>query len=314
MSVGSVDRALHNRPGISEQTKDKILRIARELRYQPNLPARSLVTGRTKTVGIVVFDLAHSYFSEVVTACISRLSTAGYFAYVAISNQDSEEELRCIDRMASLGVDGILIVPVNKGAAFQERLGNLNIPVISIGNRINATWPCISVDYARASEDAVDFLADRGYRRVIYLCPPLERAESVNASAVVSRAEGYRRAVQNHPELAPARIITGSDYMAEIKKLVIPTEVRTALLCTSDVFALKVYSYFSHNGISIPGDIGLMGFDNIGILQYFHPDLTTVDCSINETGIRSAECLLARFDGIDISPSLPHRVVVGETT
>jgi LacI family transcriptional regulator len=313
VSVGSVDRALHNRPGISEQTKAKILKTAEAVGYRPHLPARSLVTGKTNTVGIIVFDLSHTYFSQVVTACISRLTDAGYFAYVAVSNQHTDEERRCLDNMASLGVDGIIVLPINKGTDFHQFVKSLNRPIVTIGNFLSRDWPFVSVDYESACFDAVEFLAMRGYRRIVHLSPPLARNREINAYAVERRAEGYRRAIRSLSGLEAPEIITGSRYLDQLDELRLSANNATAILCSSDVYALRALTYLTKKGARIPGDLGLMGFDNIETLEYIHPSLATVDCSIRETGSRAAECLLSEFAGEYVSPILPHTIIEGET-
>lgn len=313
VSIGSVDRALHNRPGINALTRKRIIDKAKELRYRPNLPARSLVMGTTKTVGIVVFDLVHAFFSQLVTAAISRLRQEGYFASVAVSEKERAEERKCLEQMSSLDVDGIIVFPMNKGREFDAFLKGLHKPIVTVGNLVSQSWPYVGVDYEKASFDAVAYIASRGYRRIVYLCPPLATRGEENRYAVEMRAAGYARAMRTIPGLDKPKVISGPGYLAHIDRLEFGTASKTAILCSSDIYALKILTYLTKKGIRIPEDVGLMGFDNIDTLQYVHPTLATVDCLISEIGSRAAECLLKELSGEYLSPVIGHRIIAGET-
>lgn len=311
VSIGSVDRALHNRKGINTETRELILETARSLGYVPNLAARGLVTGKTMVIGLIVFDLAHAYFAELVTAAISRLSERGYFAHVTVSDKDPERERLSIRQMSSLGVDGLLLTPIGVGPWFDSLLATLNRPVVTVANYIGERWPYVGIDYARATEDAVEFLVRQGYGRIIFLSPPLRGSTGVNTYAIDRRLAGFKSAMDSHPTV-DAPIIDGPQYLDRIERLDLAA-ARTAVLCSSDVYALKVLTFFTSKGVRVPDDVGIMGFDNIGTLAHVHPALATVDTSIESIGIEAADTLLDSIRGQSVSKILPHRIIPGET-
>jgi len=113
-SRGTVDRALHGRKGINPKTREKILKVANELGYHPHLIARSLVKERTKTIGMIVFDLYNRFFAQIVNAAEEKARELGYSLYLTLTNKSLEEERRCIERLVGWRVDGIILSPVNK--------------------------------------------------------------------------------------------------------------------------------------------------------------------------------------------------------
>ena len=273
---------------------------------------RSLVTGRTHTIGVVVFDLQHPFSAQLVTSVLTRLRNAGYFSSVTVSSGDPDEETRCLEQMSSLNVDGIIMVPINKGRKFDEYLKSLGRPIVTVVNSVSKSWPYVGVDYRKASKDAVAHAAARGYRRILCLFPYYPRSRSENSHAITMLVKGYQKAISQIEGLAEPMIISGNDYIEKIDKLRFGKRQRTAILCSNDSLALELLTYLSNKGLSIPEDVGLMGFDNIEMLRHVHPPLATIDCSIEEIGKRAAECLLSEFKGEYLSPVVRHRIIPGE--
>ena len=320
VSQGSVDRAFNDRKGISPETKQKILRVAEEVGYRPHLLAKSLAKGETKTIGIVVFDLAHSFFSQLVTETILSLKSAGYFSYVSITDKDPAEEFSCLSHLSALQVDGIILVPINKGKEFNQRLKLLKTPVVTVGNSLESSaFPFVGIDDERAIHDAVVFIKGKGYRNIVYISPPLYGNTLVNEYGPVKRLKGFQRAMQKVYADSKPTIIKGDKYLKEINALIphLIQEGKTALLCSNDHFAIRVLDLLEKRNVAIPSEIGIMGFDNIDMLTYIKPRLTTVDYRIPEIGKR----VVARLLGIiqqstDPDPAadiIEHSIVEGET-
>jgi LacI family transcriptional regulator len=112
VSQGTVDRALHNRPGISAETRERILLTARQLGYRPDQLASSLVRGRTMTIGLVLFDLYNRFFAQIASAVEENAKSRGYFVYLTLTRKDLGEEKSCIERLAGRRVDGLILCSV----------------------------------------------------------------------------------------------------------------------------------------------------------------------------------------------------------
>ncbi len=314
VSRGSVDRALHDKPGISRATREKVLRVSREVGYRVDLLARGLVKGKTSAIGVVVFDLAHEFFAELVSAIMDCARAAGYFAHVALSGKDRGEETAALERLAGLNVDGFLILPVGKGREFERYLSSLNRPLVCIANRLSKKWPFVGLDDRLATAEAVRYIASRGYRRIVYVSPPLGDRDDANRYAVEQRALGYRDALRETPGLAQPLVLRTHGYLADVDGLDLARE-RTAFMCHSDIFALRILRHLAASGLRVPEDAGVMGFDNIETLQFVRPALATVDFHIPEIARRAVETLLSLMNGGKGSPAVvvEHQIVPGES-
>ncbi len=314
VSRGSVDRALHDKPGISRDTMERILRVSRELGYRADLLARGLVKGRTNTIGVVVFDLAHEFFAELVSAIMDCAKAAGYFAYVALSQKAQDEETEALERLAGLNVDGFVILPVGKGKEFERYLCSLNRPLVTIANRLSRKWPFVGLDDRRATCEAVRHIASRGYDRIVYVSPPLGERQDVNLYTVQQRYLGYRDALRATFGPNKAVVLRTHEYLAAIDCLDLRSE-RTAFMCHSDIFALRILRHLQSRGYSVPEDAGVMGFDNIETLQFVRPSLATVDFHIQEIGKRAFECLLGHIKGERTASVVvvEHHIVAGDS-
>jgi len=296
VSIGTVDRALNDRPGISPKTKEKILRVSREIGYRPHLIARSLKTGKTMTLGIVVFDLDNQYFSQLIDALEKRLRTSGYFLHLTLSDHDQEREIACLEHLASLRVDGIFLVATNAGTQFSSFLKSLNVPIVTLGNRVSKTIPFVGIDDRAALGEVVDYVVSEGYREVVYYSPPLSYHGRENIYAVAERLAGYKESIDKH-HLRQVVIKEKNDFRLLVELLRSSSD-RTAVVCSSDIFALQTLRYLSAEGFRVPEDVGLMGFDDIDLLEYVSPPLTTVS---QRTG-----------DLVDLAVNLMTRLLANE--
>ncbi|MFC5649161.1 LacI family DNA-binding transcriptional regulator [Paenibacillus solisilvae] len=305
---GTVDRALNNRPGISAETRQKIMKVAEELGYRPHFLAQSLVKGETKTLGIVLFDIHNRIFSQLFHSFEAEARKQGYFIYLVLSNKDKELEIEYINSLLDRKVDGIALSPINKGTKFESFLNRSNVPILSFGNRLSARFPFVWIDDKQAIKEAVSHIVSRGYRTFIYVSPPLRNKGKENIYVPEQRHKGFLEACKALTDIR-YHVITDRDYLMTIKRLVNEAEDKPAILCSSDIYALDILRFLKTHKIRVPEHVGVMGFDNIDILNYVNPPLTTIDFNVDEIGRRSAELLIENIKGKDI----PLRTNVGYT-
>lgn len=295
VSIGTVDRALNNRPGINPETKERILRVGRELGYRPHLVARSLKTGKTFTVGIVVYDLDNRFFAQLVNAIENAARESEYFVYLTLSHHDLIRERGCLEHLASLNVDGVLIVPTNKGNEFIRFVKSLPVPVVTIGNRISATVPFVGLQDREAIRGTIGVIANKGYRRVIYVSPPLSYGGKENIYEVEERYEGFREGIREHS--LQSYVIRDKHFEAALSEAVKADGGRSAIMCSSDIYALECLRLLDIWGLRVPTDIGLVGFDDIDILKYVRPSLTTISYPTREIAREAFAVLKVLMDG-----------------
>jgi LacI family transcriptional regulator len=303
VSIGTAARALNDRPGINKRTKEKILRVSRELGYRPHLLARSLRIGRTMTIGIVVYDLDNRFFAQLVNALETTAKESGYFIYLTLSNHDLEQERACLEHLAGLNVDGVLMVPMNKGTEFIQFLKSLQLPLVTIGNRLSQSIPFVGIQDRAAIHRAVDAAAQRGYKRIIYVSPPLSYKGRENIYEVEERLEGFREGARKHG--IETAVIKEKAFREPLLATSASADTRTAIMCSSDIYALEALSYLRAAGFRVPEDRGLIGFDDIDLLRYVTPALTTISYPIPQVALEAFALLKRLMAGESDLPDVP---------
>ncbi|ULT56086.1 LacI family transcriptional regulator [Neobacillus drentensis] len=317
VSPGTVDRALNNRPGIKLKTKKNVLEAARLLNYRPDLTARSLVKGRTMTLGIVLFDLYNRSFAQLLNAVELKARELGYHLYIALTDKDPENEKQCLEYLVNHKVDGIILFTVNQGKEFEEYLKGLSIPIITIFNFLSEQWEYVGIQERASMRDVADYIVNRGYKSFIYICPPLKYLGKSNMYTQEERLKGFLEGLSMKGIAEPPVIIKHNDYLKALEKVEIKIENRTAIVCSCDLYALEVMNYLKGKGMKIPEDVGLMGYDNIDVLKYITPKLTTVEYPIECIGYKAAESLVHKIEHgyftTEKSATLNYKIVAGES-
>ena len=278
VSQGTVDRALNNRSDIKAETKQKILETARQYGYREHVQALpDKIIGQ---VGIIVFNLENSYFSELITETEYILREEGYGTTVMFSHYDQQYEIECIRNLYNMGVNGIVLCSVNNGIEFENYLKLFDIPIVAVGNRV-ASLPYVGIDDFAAMRDMTEAVILEEPEHIVYFSPALRYP---NAFAQRSRYEGFISAVGN----TEYSVVTSIDDIKE------HYDKKTAILCSSDYYALKAYMKGSNARI--------YGFDNIKALEKYQISITSVGYSMAQ---------IAR-EAVDIiKGSKKHSVFVG---
>jgi LacI family transcriptional regulator len=315
VSAGTVDRALNNRTGISEKTREKILKTAKELNYRPDYTARSLVMGKTMTIGVVLFDLYNRSFAQLLNAIELKARELGYFIYITLSDKNPENELNCIEHLVNRKVDGIILFTVNKGEQFEANLSKWGIPIITIFNYVSEKWEYIGIQERQAMKEAVDYIASKRYKKFIYISPPLTYLGKNNIYTQEERLNGFYDGLKSNGITSKPLIIKNSEYIKELDNITFSQDGKVAIVCSTDLYALEVMNYLKEKGFNIPEQVGVMGFDDIDMLKYITPRLTTVKYPIDEIGRRAIESMVNKINhGHFIStPLLNYQIIKGES-
>jgi len=315
VSAGTVDRALNNRPGIKPETKRRILEVARQMNYRPDYLARSLARGRTMTLGVIMYDLNNRSLSQIINAIHNKAREYDYFIDFVMSDQDPHKEKDHIEYLVNRKVDGIILFPCNYGQDYDDYLATLNTPIVTIINRISDRWPYIGIDDTTAMKQAVELIRQRGYEHIIYICPNLSSRGRSNTYVWEKRLDGVLEGVRQFREEDRLTIVKEEQYIQALEEMDLTSLGKTAILCSCDFHALEIMIYLREKGISVPKDIGLMGFDNIDTLRYVTPSLTTIDYAVKEIGTRAVEALLAQIEGNPSSyvPLLDYKIIQGDS-
>jgi LacI family transcriptional regulator len=298
VSLGTIDRAFRNRPGIKAETRERIMAAARAYDYKPNLIAKNLRQGRTFEIGLVVHDLENEFFAQLVNEIQEIVWAKQYYLQLAVSRRDADRERTGLEHMSGRNVDGIILFSVCRGAEFDEFLRKLNRPIVTIANKISGSWPFVGLSDRRVMRELTETVIAKGYERLVFVGPLRRFAASANLYQIEERYAGFLEACGGNP-LVDHLLWAGGDYLEELRSFEIGKR-RTAILCCSDIFALEILNDLQGRGLSVPRDLGLMGFDSINALKYVKPSLSTVVYPIRQMGDMAFSLLTdERRDGDD---------------
>jgi LacI family transcriptional regulator len=289
ISPMAVSKALRNHKDIGEETKARVRKRAAELNYRMDWIARSMVTGRTYLVGLVVPDLMQSFFAEIATALTAILAPAGYHLLISHSNENAAEEAANIDLLVARKVDGLVIASVQRKA---KAFAGLKTPFALIDRRV----PGLKANYVGTKNEDIGFLAtqhliEQGCRRIAHLRGPA-------LSTAAGRSRGYRQALEKHHLAAHADLVQqaghddASGYRA-MKRLLTGKRRPDGVFCFNDPVAIGAMRAILEEGLSIPQDIAIIGAANMHYADMFRIPLSTVDQGTSAMGEAAARLLLA---------------------
>lgn len=318
VSRTTIHRALHDGAGrIHPDTKEMILRVARENGYRPDLLARGLVKGQTFNIGVVVLDVKNRYFAQMLNAIGMEANKRGYFVNITLHGNDKEAEKNQLARLADYHVDGIIVSSVNEGEDYRKFLESLEVPIVSVDNKIADGIPFVGINQRKAMAQAAEKALEKGYTKLVYVCPPIDEQSGRNIYVHQERLAGFQEAVETISGVETLYLLDW-DYLEKVKEA-LNSPKAAAFICAADEFALDIMKYLKKYGKKAGIDFGIMGFDNIDALDYVVPRLTTISNSVEEVAVAALDLLFTlinnKQDGREAKQSLfiQHRFVEGET-
>lgn len=295
VSRTTVHRALNNTGRISEKTKQYILEMAEKNGYRPDLLATGLAKGKTYYIGVVVMDVNNRYFSQMLSALEVKAREQGYFINITLHQNNKEIEKEQLCKLADYHVDGIILSSVNKGEEYKKFIESLNIPVVTIDNKVAEGIPFVTVNGRAAIREAVKLVIQSGYEKIVFVCPPLADKQMENIYVHEERTAGFLEAVQQRDNLE--YVVLGDwEYKEKAWKELEKEEKRTVFLCTGDMFALDLMRDLKKKGKYAGKDYGIMGYDNIDFLEYVSPRLTTIENHVERVATEALNLLLELMD------------------
>ncbi|MEU9103898.1 LacI family DNA-binding transcriptional regulator [Streptomyces xanthophaeus] len=289
VSHQTVSRVLNGAPHVRPGTRERVLAAIRELDYRPNVAARALVTRRSQTLGVVSFGSALYGPASMLDSIEQAARSAGYFVSVAsIRSLDTRAVQEAVERLRDQGVEGIVVIaPQTTAVSAVSRLSTA-VPVVAVGSGSGTRVPTVSVDNEAGARAVTRHLLDLGHTTVHHIAGPPGWLETT------TRQAGWRRALQEAgapvPEAHPGDWSARAGYEAGLRIAGDPTV--TAVFCANDQLALGLLRALHEAGRAIPGDISVVGFDDISEAAYFAPPLTTVRQDFGELGRRALELLV----------------------
>jgi len=313
ISPSTVSRALSDHCDISKATKTKVLKMAETLHYQPNSIAQSLKTSKTNVIGVIVPAIQNYFFSQIVSSIEKVLFDYGFTIIVCQSNESFDKEVLNIQTLTSNRVAGLLIAvsQTTKNYDHIKRLQLLNIPFVFFDRECDGiNVPSVTVDNYLGASLGVQYLVDRGYTRIAHLAGPQ------NISTSKTRYQAYCDVLKkNNIPYNENYVLYGGffecDGYTNIPRLLQQQTRPKAIFAVNDPVAFGAYKKIKEMGYAIPGDIALMGYDDIPFMCSLDPPVTTVHQPMDQIGYQAANMLLDQL-GVTIDKEKLNSLLVPE--
>jgi LacI family transcriptional regulator len=298
VSTATVSRTVNGNPLVSSKTADKVWRAIRELGYYPNSHARTLVSGRSRILGLIISDIANPFFPELVKGFEDTAIVRDYNVMIANTGYDSSRMTIGVRRMIEHQVDGVAIMTSEVDHDLVDQLSRRGVPIVFLDvGTVKRRVSNIKVDYATGIREAIDHLYNLGHRSVAFISGPMKLKSARVRRTAFLKSLAARHMDSNESLIATGnhRVDGGQSCMEELLRL---RRRPTAVLASNDLTAIGALRAIHAEGLQVPRDISLIGFDDIELSQYTDPPLTTVRLSREELGRSAFEALINNIEGV----------------
>ncbi len=323
VSKATAARVLGNYGTASPQVKEKVLAAAHKLGYRANELARSMTTGRSGTIGVVVGDIENPYFGQAVRGITEVARTAGIDVILANSGEDVNKEQAAVRVLLGKRVDGLIVTPASMSEARHlhevQRTGR---PLVLLDRAIpDLDVDTVVTDDRAAASAATRVLIEAGHRQIAYISAtksddPIYRGpHQICLTTVMSRIEGFLEAAahagingaEQYIRLGATRLGASKAIISDLLSL---PQRPTAILASDNVVALEVFKTVRALGMSIPEDLSLIAFHDADWTSVTSPPITVISQPVYDLGVKSAQLLIKRITG---SIDAPRRLVLATT-
>jgi LacI family transcriptional regulator len=293
VSIATVSRTINGVPTVTPQLSRRVWKVIEELGYYPNTQARALVSGRSRTFGLIVSEITNPFFPEIVQEFEDVAVQHNYEVLLTSTVHDASRMALSVRRMIERQVEGVAIVTFGMEEALLEDLKSRNVPLVFID--VGPPLPRISnirIDYVHGVRQAVQHLAALRHERIAFISGPL------TLKSAVARRKAFLQSMEEIGlPVESKHIVEGNHTMeggiAAMRTLLGLTPCATAVICSNDMTAIGAMRASYDQGVKVPADLSVIGFDDIRLAQFVTPPLTSVKMSQTEIARLAFSALLA---------------------
>ncbi len=294
VSVVTVSKVMRDHSDIGAETRKRVLAKAQELNYRPNLTARSLVTGRSYQVGVIVPTLLHPFFAEVLEALSTTMKQDGYAVMISSSMEDPAIEEAAIEQLLGHRMDGLIVASCSSSPTKFRQLKEQGIPFVLI----DRFFPDFKTNFVGVDDRAVGRMATE--HLIAMGCKRIAHIRGLEFTTGVGRFEGYKQALEENgikfsPELiSPYMTADGRDWQQTFSAMrnLLAGKRPDGVFCYNDPMAIAAVEVALEAGLRIPQDIAFIGCDNLHFDSSLKASLSSVDHHSGQIGVRAAKLLL----------------------
>ena len=303
----TVSRVVNQNGYVSEETREKVLRVVKELNYRRNGLARGLKRQRTDTVGLVLGDIANPYSAELARSIRDITTERGYNLFICISEHSAKEDVAAFESLTDHQVDGIIVATRSNrmGDEYLHEMIERGVPIVCVGRDFHdEKADTVTADALNGGFQATQHLIDLGHKKIAFI------GTTLSSGTNLKRFQGYLKALKENNLTVDERLVTGNTeanddapgYSTEklgyeaMKRLLALPNPPTAVFARNDFTAIGAINAIKESGLKIPSDISIVGFDDIPMAMHTYPALTTVRQPTRRQGTLAAEFLLRRVE------------------
>jgi LacI family transcriptional regulator len=314
VSKSTVSRVINASTPVHPDKKEAVLAAMKELNFEPNIFARGLASGQSKTIGVMTQNIGSPFYDGISQGILASLSATDYSPIFADGRWRSETGIAAAETLLGRMVDGLIIV----GSRLAEKQLNAlqgRVPTMIVGRQIPG-WDnrCLFLDNEQAGYDATKHLIDLGHERIVHIRGISDHQDAIH------RFDGYRRALSEadlpvDPNLVCEGEFDGDSGVHAVQSLLSKGIKFTAIFAANDMTAMGARLALYRTGIRVPDDVSIVGFDDQAESAFVAPPLTTVNQPAHEMGAAAADTMVKLIAGEDIQiPKLESKLVIREST
>ena len=295
VSTTTVSYVINKTRYVSDELTIRVIDAMETLDYHPNILARSLRSGSTKTIGLVIPDITNQFFSEISRLIEDKGFEFGYSVILCNTDDDLDKEKHYIDVMINKQIDGVIFISSGNSSEVLAKAEKFNIPIVLADRNIeNTSFDLVLTNNFKGGYDATKYLIDLGHQKIACIAGPSLITPSSD------RLTGYKQALSDSGIPFDPTLVIHGDFHFEsgiiaTKSILERSKDTSAVFACNDMMALGAMRTIHNSGLEIPGDISVIGFDNVPLSHTAYPALTTIAQPINQISVLSVEYLLERI-------------------
>ena len=317
VSTATVSRTLNQSGPVKAATARKVWRAVTALNYYPNSHARTLVSGRSRLIGLIVSDITNPFFPELIRTFEDLAAQKQYDLLLTSTNYDTSRMTACLRRMLERKVDGVAMMTSEMDMSLIKELSKRSVPIVFMDvGQMGPRMSHVSIDYGNGIRQAVDHVASLGHKNIGFITGPLD------LHSARTRRQAFVDGMRQHQITLEPKLVREGTHTAEggekaMKELLKPAKLPTAVVCSNDWTAIGALHALHAAGLRVPEDVSLVGFDDIPLTSYTTPTLTTVRMSARDVGSTAFQALFSLIGEEHVEGDVyqvPTRLVVREST
>ena len=298
VSQPTVSRVLNGNKAVDPEIRERVLACAREHNYQSNALAKGLQGSQTHLLGVFLHNISNSFFADLAQEIEARAREHGYSIILFNSGHDPQKQLECMDVVRRYRVDGVLMVPVlRESEMWQECVDRLDVPMVVVTRQVTG-FDSVYVDHEAAGQQVARHLAAQNYERFLFIGRPTD-----------TKFKGFSQELETMGKVSGNEIgcfeyEDDEKFLQALKEWIGDSKQRVGIFANNDLWAMRTLKALQKLNISIPEEVGVIGFDNIYMDRYLQPSLSSVSQPIAQMAEESVNRLLHRINHPDETKAL----------